>query len=139
MAQTLTLTLPDSVVSKLQRTSEVTYRSLDDIVAGVVETTLTENAELPAALGAELAAMRLFSDEALWAATQPSISLFEQERLAQLNETAHERSLSQAEEMEQQALLNAYNRSMLRRAQALALLKQRGHDISPALQPLQDD
>lgn len=139
MAQTLTLTLPDSIVWKLQRASALTYRSMDDIVAGAVDTTLTVNGGLPDGLEAELAVMHLFSDDALWAATHPSISSFEQERLAQLNEMAHERSLLQAEEAEQQALLYVYNRSLLRRAQALALLKQRGHDISPALQPLQDD
>lgn len=139
MAQTLTLTLPDSVVWKLQRASELTYLSMDEIVAGAVDATLIGEQMLPAALEAELAVMHLFSDEALWTATYPSISLFEQERLAQINELAHERPLSRAEELEQQALLDAYNRSMLRRAQALALLKQRGHDITPALRPLQDD
>jgi len=139
MAQTLTLTLPDSVVWKLQRASEQTYRSMDEIVAGAVDVTLTGGQGLPAALEAELAVMHLFSDEALWTATHPSISLLEQERMAQINELAHERPLSQAEEMEQQALLDAYNQSMLRWAQALALLKQRGHDITPALRPLQDD
>ncbi len=139
MAQTLTLTLPDSVVWKLRRASELTYRSMDEIVAGAVDATLIVEKELPDALEAELAAMRLFSDDALWAATHPSISAFEQDRLAQINETAHERRLLQAEEAEQQALLHAYDRSLLRRAQALALLKQRGHDITPALQPLQDD
>jgi len=139
MAQTLTLTLPDSVISKLQRASALTYRSMDEIVAVAVDTTLTTEQALPGGLDEELAAMRIFSDDALWAASRPSISAFEQERLAQLNEDAHERTLTQAEASEQQALLAAYQRSMLRRAQALALLKQRGHDITPALRPLQDD
>lgn len=139
MTQTLTLTLPDSVISKLQRASALTYRSVDEIVAVAVDTTLTAEDELPDELSAELAAMRIFSDDALWAATRPSMSAFEQERLAQLNEDAHERPLSAAERAEQTDLLAAYHRSVLRRAQALALLKQRGHDITPALQPLQDD
>jgi len=139
MTQTLTLTLPDSVISKLQRASALTYRSVDEIVAVAVDTTLTAEDELPDELSAELAAMRIFSDDALWAATQPSMSAFEQERLAQINEEAHERPLSTAEQAEQTDLLAAYHRSVLRRAQALALLKQRGHDITPAFQPLQDD
>ena len=112
---------------------------MDEIVAGVVDATLTGGQELPTALEGEVAAMRLLGDQALWAAVYPSISQFEQERLAQLNEIAHERSLFQSEALEQQALFDAYNRSMLRRAQALALLKQRGHDITPALRPLQDE
>jgi hypothetical protein len=138
MAKTVTLTLPDSVLSKLNRAAELTHRSVDEIVAATVEAALTAHVDLPAELEAELAAMRLFSDEALWAATYPSMSAFEQQRLAQLNEAAQDHALTPAEQAEQQSLLRAYNRSILRRAQALAILKQRGHDVTPARQPLQD-
>jgi uncharacterized protein YnzC (UPF0291/DUF896 family) len=138
MAKTITLTLPDSVLLKLNRAAELTHRSVDEIVAATVDAALTANTDLPDELEAELAAMHLFSDEALWAATYPSVSAHEQKRLAQLNDMAQDRSLTQAEQAEQQALLTAYRCSMLRRAQALALLKQRGHDVTPALRPLQD-
>lgn len=138
MTQTVTLKLPDSVLLKLSRAAALTHRSVDEIVAATVDAALASHVELPDALEAELAAMHLFSDDALWAATYPSMSAHEQQRLAQLNEVAQERSLTQAEQTEQQALLSAYSRSMLRRAQALALLKQRGHDITPALEPSLD-
>lgn len=55
MAQTLTLTLPDSVISKLQRASALTYRSMDEIVAVAVDTTLTTEQALPGGLDEELA------------------------------------------------------------------------------------
>jgi hypothetical protein len=138
MAKTVTLTLPDSVLSKLNRAAELTHRSVDEIVAATVEAALTAQVDLPAELEAELAAMRLFSDDALWAATYPSMSAFEQQRLAQLNEAAQDHALTPAEQAEQQSLLRAYNRSILRRAQALAILKQRGHDVTPARQPLSE-
>jgi uncharacterized protein YnzC (UPF0291/DUF896 family) len=137
MPQSLTLTLPDSVLQKLNNAARLTHRSMDEIVAATVDAALTSNADLPSELQAELAAMHLFSDDALWAATNPSMSAYEQQRLAQLNESAKERSLTSAQEREQQTLISAYQRSILRRAQALAILKQRGHDITPALQPLQ--
>ena len=63
------------------------------------------------------------------------MSPHEEERLEQLNDVAKEQPLTRAE---QQTLLDAYSRSILRRAQALALLRQRGHDVAQALQPLHD-
>lgn len=127
--QTLTVRLPASVVSKLQRAAALTYRSVDDIVATTVDAALAEAPNIPAAVAAEFAAMNLLSDQALFAAAQPSLSPAESARLRQLNHAAGERSLTQAELSEQTALLGAYHLSVLRRAQALAILAQRGHTI----------
>jgi hypothetical protein len=80
-------------------------------------------------VAAEFAAMNLLSDQALFAAAQPSLSPAESAWLKQLNHAAGERSLTQAEISEQTALLGAYHLSVLRRAQALAILAQRGHAI----------
>jgi hypothetical protein len=88
--------------------------------------------DTPEAMTAEtrkLAAMHLFSDEALWAATAPSFSPTEEYRLSQLNAAAGERDLTPAEDAEQQSLITAYQRSVLRRAKALAILAQRGHRV----------
>lgn len=82
---------------------------------------------LPQELAAEFAAMHLLTDQALWASVQPSISPAEVHRLRQLNHAAGERSLTDAETSEQAALLATYHVSVLRRAQALAILAQRGH------------
>ena len=124
--QTLTIRLPASVVAKLKRAAALTYRSVDDIVATTVDAALAEPPSVPADLAVEFSAMHLLSDQALQAAAQPSLSPAELYRLRQLNHTAGERSLTQAEEAEQTALLDAYHLSVLRRAQALAILAQRG-------------
>lgn len=128
--KTLTVTLPEPIFLKLQKAAEMTYRSVDDLLASTIDATLSAPPNLPDELTRELAALHLLSDEALWAALQPSLSPTEQHRLHQLNHLAGERTLTNAETTEQTALLNAYYRSMLRRAQAIAILKQRGHDIS---------
>lgn len=129
--KTITVTLPELEFHRLQRAAELTYRSIDDIVSSVLNVASSVPPDLPPEVGDELAAMRLFSDDALWAATQPSLSLAEQERLRQLNRIGGERALTQAEATEQAALLEAYQRSVLRRAEALALLRERGHPVSP--------
>ena len=102
---------------------------MDRIVATTVDAALAEPPSVPADLAAEFAAMHLLSDQALQAAAQPSLSPAELYRLRQLNHTAGERSMTQAEEAEQTALLASYHHFVLRRAQALAILAQRGHEI----------
>lgn len=127
--QTLTVRLPASVVAKLRRAAALTYRSVDDIVATTMDAALVEPPSAPADVAAEFAAMHLLSDQALFAATQPSLSPATLSRLRQLNHAAGERSLTEAEAAEQAALLEDYHFSVLRRAQALAILAQRGHEI----------
>jgi len=98
-------------------------------LAATLNAALPEPSGLPPEMADELASMHLFSDDALWAATEPSLSPAEQRRLGQLNRMAGERPLTKAEKAEQEQLLVAYHRSVLRRAQALAILAQRGHPI----------
>ncbi|MCW1969115.1 MAG: hypothetical protein KIH69_013470 [Anaerolineae bacterium] len=132
MVQTISVTLPDATLRKLQRVAEVSYRSVDELLASIIDTTFVTLPNIADDIAGEIAAMRLFSDSALWAAAQSSLSMAQQTRLAQLNQFAGERKLAKAESIEQQALLDQYRRAVLRRGQALALLKQRGHAIQPA-------
>ena len=127
--QTMSVNLPRAVFLKLDRAAKLTHRSVEDVLATTVNAALVEPSGLPKDLADELAAMYLFSDKALLAAVQPSLSPAEQFRLNQLNHEAGERSLTQAEKAEQEHLLDAYRRSILRRAQALSILAQRGHPL----------
>ncbi len=76
-----------------------------------------------------LAVVALALGVTLWAAAQPTLSPAQRLRLEQLNHIAGERELTRAESAEQAALLEAYDYSVLHRAQALAILAQRGHRI----------
>lgn len=131
LEKTITVQLPESAFRKLKRAAELTYRSVDEILVSTIDAALIAPPNLPSDLADELAAMHLLSDDALRAAVQPSLSPAEQHRLQQLNHIAGERPLTQAEAAEQAVLLKAYHRSVLRRAQALAILAQRGHPIPP--------
>jgi hypothetical protein len=136
--QTVSVGLPRSVFLKLERAAELTHRTIEDVLTTTVNAALVETPDLPADLANELSAMHLFSDEALWAASHPCLSSAEQVRLSQLNHKAGERPLTQAEAAEQEHLLTAYHRSVLRRAKALAILAQRGHPL-PDEPKLPDD
>jgi len=134
----VTVGLPPAVFKKLERAAELTHRSVEDVLIAAINAVLVEPPGLPTDLANELAAMYLFSDDALWAATRPSLSPAEQSRMSQLNHTAGERPLTKAEQAEQEHLLAAYHRSVLRRAKALAILAQRGHPLPPETE-LPDD
>ncbi len=73
--------------------------------------------------------MTMFSDEALWAASESSLSLAQQRRLSQLTHGGGSRTLTAAESSELSSLLETYDRSVLHRAKALAILAHRGYDL----------
>ncbi len=125
----ISIPLPESLVRRLRRAADLTHRSVEDIAATSLEAVLPPPAGLPLEIADELAAMHLFSDEALWAAVEPSFSPSEERRLNQLNAAAGERALTAPEEAEQLELMARYWRSVLRRAKALAILAQRGHQL----------
>ena len=84
---------------------------------------------LPSEIADELAAMRLFSDKALWQASEALLSLVQQGRLSELTQKQGTSDLTTAEQDELSQLLTAYDRSVVRRAQAFALLSMRSHTI----------
>lgn len=129
-SNTVSVELPADVYLKLQRAAELTRRPLEQVLVSTINAALVSSPDLPAELADELAAMRLLSDKALDAASNPSLSSSDQERLHLLNQTAQMRPLTTAEFHEQEGLLYAYHRSILRRAQALAILQERGYPIT---------
>ena len=129
LTQTVSVQLPEPIYRRLQRASELTYRSLDEILSSVLNLGLSLPPDLPPDVRSELEAMAMFSDAALWAASESALSPAQQRRLAQLNHAGGERPLTAAESAEQTHLLALYQRSLLRRAHALALLTYRGYNL----------
>ena len=125
LEKTITVTLPEATFHRLKEAAQLTHRSVDEMLATTIDAILAVSPQL----AKEWAAMHLLSDEALWQATQPTLTPTEQERLHELNHLAGERSLTEQEMSEQTTLLEAYHRSTVRRSQAIAILKLRGHSI----------
>lgn len=126
---TVSIEIPDRLFEQLKRRAEVMHRPVQELVIQTLAAASPEMAELPEDLAAELEAMAYFSDDALWSATKPSISLAERARLEQLNQLASERQLSATEFREQAQLLQVWQRSLARRAHAFAILQLRGHPL----------
>jgi hypothetical protein len=131
--QTLTLTLPDALFARLQQRARRTNRSVEDEVLDVVAAAIPVEDELPADLGEVLSPLALLDDESLWRAAR---SRLPPDLAAQLEELHGKRvrdGLTDSEAQTLQALVRQYERTMLIRARAAALLKQRGHDVTQLL------
>ena len=102
---------------------------MEDVLTTSVNVALPGLSDLPDDLADELSALTMLNDEALRAAAEPSFSLSQQRRLAQLSHAGGTRPLSKAETSELAHLLDLQDRSILLRAQALAILAHRGYDI----------
>lgn len=134
-AQTMTIQLPGRLWRRLEYVAQMSHRSVDAVLVAGITATLPAVTGLPEPLADELAAMMWLSDQSLWRATTPTFTADSQVRLAKLNELADQRDLTADEQAEAETLLVAYHRSVLHRAQAFALLAQRGHHL-PALDEL---
>ncbi len=128
--QSVSVQVPESIFRRLQRVAEHTHRSVEDVLATSVDVALPVDPSLPSDLADELASLTMFSDDALWAAAESSLSPAQQSRLEQLTQAGGERRLSVAETAELQQLLELYDRSVLRRAKALSILAYRGYDLA---------
>ena len=135
--ETVTLTFPETSYRVLKRAAELTHRSLDDLLASTLNVALSLPPELPSDLADELGAMVWYNDQALWAASESSLSPSQRRRMSQLTEAGKERPLAASETAELEHLLDEYDRSVLRRARALAILGMRGYPI-PARTDLPD-
>lgn len=129
---TITLTIPTHLYNRLERLAKGNNQQVADVLLASAEAILTVNpteAPLPFDLAAELTVMRFFSDDTLWAAITPTLSDTQQSQLQTLTHLQGERTLTPTEQETLETLLDEYDRAVLRRAQALALLALRGHNV----------
>ncbi len=126
----VSIEVPEPVYRRLQHIAEMTHRSVEEVLVSTVNVALPAVPDLPDEVSDELAAMSMFSDDALWAAVESALSATEQTRLGQLNDMADDRSLTLAERQELNGLLGRYDYAVLRRARAMALLTRRGYDVA---------
>ena len=132
--QSITLNIPQSIYDQIQRAAEKKHRSVDEVlvealtaVAPVLETASTD-------LQRALAQMAYLNDAALWQAARTSMMAEQQARLAALHDKQQREGLTLEEQEEEQTLLKLYRETLLVRAQAAALLKQRNDDVSDSTQ-----
>jgi hypothetical protein len=116
----------------LSRRAADAHRSVADELVLAVQKDVTGE-QLSPELEAELAALPAAGDTALQAIAQSRLSEVDRDRLEELHQKKGSQGLSSDEENEAVELLERYDRCLVLRAHALALLQQRGYDLTPLL------
>ena len=131
--QDVTIRLPDGMYQQLKSQADAAHCSVEADVVQVVRSAVAMAGEMTADLEALLDQLRFLDDSTLHRAAQTRLAKRAFARLAALNAKRQRDGLTPADAIQAQDLMTHYERAMLIRAEALALLKERGHDITPLL------
>ena len=129
----VTLTISESAYAEARRIAEGSAQTVERVLASQIERSLEDLSGLPPDEQVELAAMQHLSDEVLTTIAQEKAPPDVQERVT-VRLALNKRSvLTQAESEELAQLLEHGDRITLRKAQAAAILVQRGHSVFACL------
>lgn len=128
--QAITLNLPETVYEQIRQAAEKAQRPVDEVLVEAVTAVAPVIGIAPEELRTALAQMAYLNDAALWQAARTTMTAEQRERLEALHDQQQRDGLTAEEQAEEQALLALYRETLLVRAQAAVLLKQRGYDAS---------
>jgi hypothetical protein len=126
----VTLSLPDAVYAQIKLAAEKARRPVDDVLREAVTAVAPVAGTAPEHERTALAQMAYLNDAALWQAARATMLADQRARLEALHDQKREDGLGAGEQAEEQALLALYRETLLVRAQAAVLLKQRGYDVA---------
>jgi exonuclease V gamma subunit len=125
------VTLPDDLSVRLHKLAAQCRQPFEQFLADHLRLTLDDRlAQLPLAEQAELQALRHLSNDALWTIALEQMAVQVQARMTQLLELHSLGKLSTGEEQELAMLIERGDQLMLRKAEAVKLLYQRGYTVS---------
>lgn len=127
----VTLTLPEATWDRFRHRAQLAQRSVEDEVSLALEATLAEANPSLEDLAPALEALDRLATDQLWALMRGRAATEEATVLAALNDKRQTQGLTAAETRLARELSGRYDRAVLLRAKALALLRQRGEDVRP--------
>lgn len=123
--------IPEDVYSRLHEIAAATNQSLETVLVNRLKTTFSEPLPtLPPDEQAELDALRHLSDDALWTIAAEQMPDPAQTRAHELMDKNSLGQITSEEYQELEALVERGNRLMLRKAEASAILIERGHTFT---------
>ena len=128
--QTVTLEFSDGLYQRLQDRASQTHRSVADEVLNLVAEAMPIDDELPIDIVTSLAPLPSLSDTALWRVVRSKIPADAAAELEELHWKRQREGLTEPEAARAAELIRQQEHTMLVRAEAAVLLKDRGHDIS---------
>ena len=131
--QQITISLPERLYQQVEKLSQAKQRSVAEEVVAIVSSALPDQEDIHADLKVELAHLDQLSDEELWRAARVTAPVEKTDRMQILLDKQQLEGLTAVEREEAELLAHFFDRIMLVRARASALLKSRGHDITSLL------
>ena len=126
--QSVTLNMPEALYGHLKRRAEGSQRSFEEETLEVLASAVTDLEELPSDLADAIDGLRVLDDASLWHVLSGQFPEELSEELESLHGEHHPLTNAQSQRLAE--LIRRYERHMLVRAQAAALLRDRGHDLT---------
>jgi hypothetical protein len=130
MTEQITVTLPEDISTRVRQIAETTSQSVEQIVLNYLKSLTIQLPSLPVDDQAELDALHRLSDDALWTIAREQVPEAAQARARALMEKNSRGTITDAETAELEELVQRADRVMLRKAEAAAILKERGFAFS---------
>lgn len=132
-AHAITLHLPEILYERFRQRAEWSRRSLETELLEAVASAAPAAAELSPEVIRDIEALEGLADEELWQLARKAMSREAGQALETLHLKQRDEGLSRDEDAARARLIQEYEQTMLIRAQAIRLLKDRGHDVSALL------
>ena len=129
----LTVQLPEKLLQSLQRRASKTRKPVGKQVIELIETALSQVDLLESDIAELLQPLDAMTDNDLWNAAESRLPKTLARKLESLHSKRQRDGLTKVEREQTQMLTQQYERCLLIRAQAAALLKSRGHDVARLL------
>lgn len=126
IGQAVTLHLPETILRRAQRVTDVLQRPLEDVLTAMLAAALPDVDSAPPEMWAELTRMTWLSDPMLWRIAQSTMPGEPQEQMRTLTAAQTQHPLTEDEQKTLDALRKEYGRVTLRKSHAYALLSLRG-------------
>ena len=128
--QIMTLHLPRPLYNRFKRRAERSQRTVEAQLLAAATVGMQAEEELPADLTQIAASLSLLDDAALWRAARSHLPTEVSTQIEDLHLKRQFEGLTSSEVETLAELMHQYERSMLVRAEAAFLLKQRGYALS---------
>jgi hypothetical protein len=124
-AHAITLHLPETLYRRYRQRADWSRRSLETELLDAVASAASSEGELSPKVMEMVEALKERSDDELWRLARAAMSSEASEELEALHLKQRDAGLSQSEDAMRRQLIQEYERTMLIRAQAAQLLKER--------------
>lgn len=130
MHQSITVHVSPSVYERIRRAAEQRHRTVDELVSEAISAAAPALDSTAGPMQTALAQMAYLNDAALWQAARSTVPPALRERSEQLHAKQQREPLTAAEHEEMKRLEQLFRDTVLVRAQAAVLLKQRNYNVT---------